>query len=240
MERIKIFFLPYAGGSSTSYLSWRIFLRPEFEFVPIELSGRGRRFGQPFYNSILEATDDIYKIISNDLNTPYAIYGHSMGTILAYELVRKIRDFGRNEPLHIFFSGRYPPYVDANEESISHLPEDIFLEKVFAYGGMKREILENKELIDIFLPILKADHRLIEEYDKNREMLKLNCDITVLNGKDDTTVKADDLKKWSECTDKKCTFFEFEGKHFFINDYKKEIMDIINYTLHNMYIELTK
>ncbi|HEX9062848.1 MAG TPA: thioesterase domain-containing protein [Clostridia bacterium] len=233
MERTKIFFLPYAGGSSTSYLSWKKFLSPELEFVPIELSGRGKRFVEPLYNSILEAIDDIYKIISNDINTPYAIYGHSMGTILAYELVRKIRDFGRNEPLHIFFSGRYPPFVDANEEPLSNLPEDIFLEKVFEYGGMSREMLESKELIDIFLPILKADHRIIEEYDKNREILKLNCDITVLNGKEDTFVEADNLKRWTECTNKKCTLLEFEGDHFFINNHKEKIVDIINSTLRN-------
>ena len=109
----------------------------------VELAGRGKRIYDPLYQSIEEAVNDVYSKISHELTKgPYAIFGHSMGGIIAYELAYKIRDNHLPEPLHIFFSGRGAPHIpDEDEEWWHHLPDDEFKEKTMA---LRAEILSEK------------------------------------------------------------------------------------------------
>ena len=91
MKKIKLFCFPYAGGSAAAYNKWRQYLDKHIELRPVELAGRGRRIYDPLYQSIEEAVDDVYQLISPELaKGPYAFFGHSMGGIIAYELAYKI------------------------------------------------------------------------------------------------------------------------------------------------------
>lgn len=232
MEKIKLFCLPYAGGSAIVYMTWKKFLDHKIELRPIELAGRGRRFSEPLYQNIEEAVTDIYHQISKELDgSPYALYGHSMGTILVYELLRRIREYKHQEPMHAFFSGRYPPFVYDKKEFIHKLPDHEFMMKIYEHGGTNEEILKNKELLDIFLPVLKADYKIVELYKHCNDILKLDCSITVLNGSRDNYVEEMDIQRWEECTKKQCKFYTFDDGHFFINTYKQDIAGIINSTL---------
>ncbi|WP_010249068.1 thioesterase II family protein [Acetivibrio cellulolyticus] len=232
MEKIKLFCLPYAGGSAMSYMSWKRYLDKRIELKPIELSGRGKRFVEPLYGDAKDAVDDIYNRISGELDgTAYAIYGHSMGTILTYELIRAIIGKNGQEPLHVFFSGRYPPFAEVEDENVYMLPDREFMAKISSLGGTNQEVLENKELLDLFLPVLRADYKLVETYKHNGSILKLNCDISVLSGKYDDYVEGKSVERWQECTNKNCKFYEFDDGHFFINKCKEGVIAVINKTL---------
>ncbi|HHX70427.1 MAG TPA: thioesterase [Gallicola sp.] len=232
MEKIKLFCLPYAGASATVYINWKRSLDKRIELKPLELAGRGKRFNEPFYNSMDEAIEDIYKVLSVELDgTPYAVFGHSMGTIFAYELIRKIICYGNREPVHVFMSGRYPPYIETEKENIHLLSDKEFINKIMKLGGTKEEVISNKELLDLFLPVLRADYRLIESYTHNGNVLNLNCDITVLNGKYDDYIIGKDVQGWRECTNKNCNFHEFDDGHFFINKYQEDVIGIVNRVL---------
>lgn len=232
MKKVRIFCFPYAGGSAAIYGKWKKYLDKSIELVPVELAGRGRRISESFYDSMSQAVDDIYNIINPLIKQgDYAFYGHSMGTIIAFELCRKIMDKGDRQPLHLFVSGRYPPDLKEESKFLSRLPDDEFFKEIFKLGGTSVGIIENKELRDIFVPILKADYRIIEEYRCINSNKKFDYDITAFTGKADSEVTYSEIEEWKKHTTGQNLVYEFEGNHFFINDKIIEITEIINSTI---------
>ena len=229
MEKVRLFCLPYAGGTAMVYSSWKKLLDSNIELIPVELAGRGRRSKEAFYNSVNEAVDDIYRSIEDKLDgTRFAVLGHSMGSVLTYELIYKIRELKNQVPVHAFFSGRYPPHVKKDDIDCHSLPEDKFLDELRKVGGTPEEFFQNKDLLNLFLPIIRADYKIIETYKHQQKPTKLTTDITVFSGLEDDKVTENDLKEWHSVTDGNCEVIQFEGGHFFIFDKKKEISDIIN------------
>lgn len=228
MSKTVLLCFPYAGGSSAAYLSWKKHLSGNIELYPVELPGRGRRINEPLCESIEDVVNDIFpKIKSIIVNSPYALFGHSMGSLLAYETARKIRSHGMEEPVHVFLSGRYPPFIECKTNK-HLLPDNEFIQDIAALGGMNEEILNNREVMSFFLPIIRADYKMVELYKYIDDGFRFNCDITVLNGKYDELVDENEVSRWKECTNKNCSFYEFYGGHFFINEFKEEVIEIIN------------
>lgn len=236
MKKINLFCFPYAGGSSIIYGKWKPYIEEFVNIVPVELAGRGRRMSEHFYDNMKDAVNDVYDIVAPKIEgAPYALWGHSMGSLLAFELYHKVRYHGKGEPVHMFLSGRYPPSIRRNEKDVHSLPDDEFKSKILSYGGTPGEIFENKEISKIFVPIIRADYKIIEEYEYIKKDEKINCDITVLNGTKDKISSKEEALLWRDFTNKSFTFHEFEGGHFFIHDYIREIADIINRTLKAYY-----
>lgn len=229
MKRIRLFCLPYAGGSAMLYTRWKKFLHDSIELYPVELAGRGSRSKEPFYNSVNDAVDDIYNSIEETLDdTEFAFFGHSMGCVLVYELMYRIKELKNRIPIHAFFSGRYPPHIKRLDKIFHKMPKEEFIDEIYKIGGMQKEFFEHKELLDIFVPIIKADYKIIEEYNHVPKLEKFNIDITVFNGAQDKDVTPDDLKEWHSITNKACDVIEFEGGHFFILSKHEEIVEVVN------------
>ncbi|OOM73639.1 linear gramicidin dehydrogenase LgrE [Clostridium puniceum] len=233
-----LFCLPYAGGSSAAYYEWKKYLHTSIELIPIELKGRGKRIGEIYYESLEEAIEDIFfnikdKIISND----YAIYGHSMGSLLSYELYYKIEQMGMKKPRHIFFSGYRAPNIMRQKENIHTLPDYDFMKKVMDLGGTPEELMKSQELLEIFIPIIRNDFKILEKYKYRERKNKIECNVSILNGKQDD-IKLEEILSWKNHVCKEFKFYNFEGNHFFINTNIENIINIINTTLVNKkYIE---
>lgn len=214
------------------YNVWKKHLHPSIELYPIELAGRGRRFSECFYSSFEEAVEDIYCFIKEKLDdAEYALFGHSMGSMLEVELLHRLKQSEHRVPLHAFFSGRYPPHIKKEEKVIYTLPDEEFKNEIFKLGGTSKELMESEELLELFIPILKADYRIIDGYSYNHDGEMFDCGITVFNGREDTEIEQGDLSQWRAYTEKTCRIYEFQGGHFFINDHSKSIIEIINSTL---------
>lgn len=225
-----LFCLPYAGGSGTIYYKWRNYISPFIDLYPIELKGRGKRFRETFYENLKDAVDDIFNEIQNKMYDDYAIYGHSMGSVLAYELYYKIDKMGAKKPKHIFFSGHRAPSVIGEKEKIYALPNCDFMNKIIEFGGIPEELINNKELLEIYIPIIRNDFKILETYVYKERTNKIECNISILNGKQDS-ISLYDITAWKKHTSKKCSIYNFEGNHFFINNSIKNITSIINNTL---------
>lgn len=230
--KTRLFCFPYAGGSAAVFSNWKRFLHNDIEVVPVELSGRGRRMGEAFYESVDEAVEDIYHRICLSLDSsPYSFFGHSMGTLIVYELCKKIRSMGGAMPLHLFVSGRYPPHIRKEKRNYHNLPEDEFKEEIMKIGGTDLQVFEDKELYRLFIPILRSDYKLVEEYAYVERDFKLDCNVTVFNGRADDIATYDDLLQWRKHTLGTSRIYEFDGGHFFIHDHAEEVIGIINETM---------
>lgn len=230
MEKIKLFCLPYAGGSAVYYSKWKKCLCEYIEICPIELSGRGKRYEQPLYKNISEVVEDLYKIVKPQIkDEKFAFYGHSMGSLIAYELSQKIFNTDGKVPIHMFLSGGNPPNFQ-KKTCFHKLPDEEFMEEIVKLGSTPKEVIEKREFFDIFVPIIKADYSVLENYKYNKSNCKLDCNFTILSGKDDPFVEKD-VTLWNEFTTKQCKEILFDGGHFFIHDKTAEITKFINDTL---------
>ncbi|WP_217562661.1 thioesterase domain-containing protein [Paenibacillus sp. GbtcB18] len=226
-----LFCLPYAGGSEAIYCHWNKFLDSSVVLEPIPLKGRGKRIKEEFYDSIEEAVEDIFEQLKEKIgNTEYAIFGHSMGAILAYELYYKIKQENLRLPDHIFFSGHRPPNMPRREEPIHLLPDDDFIKEVIALGGTPQNIAVHKELLQMFTPILRSDFKMLETYHYRKKKEKIQCEISVLNGKEDD-ITSEELIAWRHHTDMSFHVYPFTGSHFFIHHNIEQITKLINHIL---------
>ncbi|MFS0634270.1 thioesterase domain-containing protein [Mesobacillus foraminis] len=232
---MQLFCIPFAGGSATVYSKWKGRLGGKIEIVPLELSGRGDRFGEPLYNDFQAAVGDLYDLILKNMHEdqPYAIFGHSMGALLAYELYVKLALNQNALPVHMFFSGREAPHInlfETNKIKISNLPDNQFLEELKKYNGVTAEFLENQELVNLFLPVIRSDFHIVENYVCKHNHVKLHCPITVLNGTEDYTTEAN-VNEWKSYTNHPCEIVNVDGGHFFIENQLDVVLEQIQSTL---------
>jgi len=236
MRRVKLFCFPYAGGSSVVYSNWSDELDESVQVFPVELAGRGRRITEPFYNSMDEAAEDVIRMIKYDiLDVPYAFFGHSLGAGIAYHVAQKLRTKMYPQPVHIFFSGRGAPHFLRKDKVPYHtLPEDEFREKVMELGGTPEEFFQHPELLEILLPLLRADFKISWAFnksysDKVENINPLKCNITVFLGEDDDLV-SEQIEGWKKHSSKQCVIHTFPGGHFFLNhqEEKQEMLKLVN------------
>lgn len=223
---MNLIFLPFAGGSQYSYVSFNEHLkRRGLSIIPIEIPGRGSRFHEKLFSDVYNVVDDIYSQIKGKLTEPYAIYGHSMGTLLGYLLTHKILKEKVSPPVHLFFSGCGGPSVKVDEPPKHNLPKKEFIDKLIEMGGCPEEILQNSELMDIFEPIIRADFKLIEYY-RYEPLPAFNIPISVLIGTEEKTT-LDDALAWQKETSDPLEVFQLPGNHFFIFGQEKQLINII-------------
>ena len=217
---MKILALPFAGSSATRYYIFRRFFSTSVTLCPIEIPGRGIKSGMKLEHSIDSMVDSIYGEVLNEISDgePYAIFGHSMGGLLAYELAwRLLTDEGvSNRPRKLLVSGRIAPQVKGENKRHYLLPTEKFKEKILSYGLVSStEVFKDEKIMGFFIPIMRADFEAVEEY-QYVEREKMDIDITVFWGMDDPSVRYEEIAQWKELTNGMFTFHSFPGGHFFI------------------------
>jgi len=228
---MRLFCFPYAGGSAMYYYNWKNYLDESFELIPVEYAGRGRRIEEPLNMHLIELVDDLFNKLAVLMNQDkqYALYGHSMGAKVAFALCQKIASMNIQPPVHVFCSGSGSPYMRIRDRLLHDLDDIEFKHEILAMGGTTTEFFAQKELLQFYMPILKNDLKLAES-NLGFTDFRLNCNITVMNGNEDKITIAQ-IIGWQQTTTGKCIFYNFKGRHFFINDQKKEVIGIINKTL---------
>lgn len=213
--QLRLFCFPYAGGGAQVFRSWPDSLPPTVEVCAIELPGRGTRLKQAFFTRIEPLVEAIALTLLPMLNKPFAFFGHSMGALVSFELARLLRKQGERQPTHMFISGRRAPQIP-NSEPIHALPEAKFIEKLRRYNGTPSQVLENAELMQLFLPILRADFEVLETYVYKNEPA-FDFPITAFGGLQDTEATRQDLEAWDKHTTADFKLHMFPGNHFFIH-----------------------
>ncbi len=229
---MKVIAIPFAGGNKYSYKVIQNELPNTIEWITIELPGRGGRFTEDLMDTIEVMVDDLFnQILPHIQEGNYMIYGHSMGTLLGYELAKKLIDINQKLPNCLYFTGRGAPSTLVKEK-VSIYPKHLFWEKVNEKGGLPKEILQNEELLDLYYDILRLDFRAIENYTYSANKKPFPIPIHVClgteeigEGKDKTTIE--DIKNWSNETTYELHPETLDGDHFFILKHPKAIVQKI-------------
>ncbi|SEW42774.1 Surfactin synthase thioesterase subunit [Chitinophaga sp. YR573] len=226
MRTINLFCLPFAGGNKYSYREYEKYAPPFLNIIPLEYPGRGGRMGEAFIYDMHQLAEDLYeKIRYRTDGNDYAIYGHSMGALVAYLLAKKMIVFNHRLPLHLFLTGTVGPSAISRSLKKRHLlPKNEFIEELRVLDGSPQEVLENEELLAFFEPVLRADFKASETY-QHKASMKLNIPMTVITGdKEDMT--EEDILLWAN-ESSETEFIKMTGSHFFIFSHIPEIMGII-------------
>lgn len=218
--RLRLFCFPFAGGAASSFRTWPDQLAPDIEVCPVELPGRGKRLREPLFTGVLPLIETLTPALLPYLDIPFAFFGHSLGTMISFELARQLRRQEAQSPRHLFISGRRAPQVPARKPPLHNLPKSELIEELRQYNGTPETVLANQELMELFLPILRADFRMNETYTYTSEP-PLNCPISVFGGLEDTDANSDELAAWGDQTSSTFTIDMFPGGHFFINNNKE-------------------
>lgn len=230
---LRLFCFSYAGGSAAVFRNWAESLPSKVEVCPVQLPGRGSRVSEPLSTSLLALVSEIAKGIEPFLDKPCAFYGHSMGALVAFELARLLRSRDSANVLHLLVSGCSAPQTISVIEPTYNLPDEQFIEHLRELNGTPGELLENPELMQIMLPIIRADFMALETYVYEAETA-LACPITAIGGLEDATVSFDEIKAWSEQTTASFSARMLPGDHFFIHSAKTLLLQMLHKELHQI------
>jgi medium-chain acyl-[acyl-carrier-protein] hydrolase len=220
---LRLFCFPYAGGAASAYRLWSAGLAPEVEVCPVQLPGRGSRFREtPFRDAkdlVVAAADGLRPM----MDVPFALFGHSMGAVVAFELSRELRRRAWPGPVLLAVSGRQAPPRPSPLPDFGHLPDPEFLREVRGrYDGIPAEVLAEEELLQLLLPVLRADILALETYPYTPEP-PLDCPISCFGGEEDRHVSRDDLEAWAVHTRAGSKVRIFPGGHFFIDSAREAV-----------------
>ncbi|HEV2148429.1 MAG TPA: alpha/beta fold hydrolase [Longimicrobiaceae bacterium] len=225
--RLRLFCLPYAGGGAAVYREWGRLVPPEVQLLPVHLPGRGNRFGEPPVTRSDALVERLAEELDPFLDLPFALFGHSMGAMLAFELTRRLRARGGPRPEILLVSGRRAPDRPSGKRPLHALPESEFRDELRGLNGTPDEILEHPELMELFSPILRADFELCETY-ALREEEPLDLPISAFGGLEDTDVGRDDLLAWRKHTCAPFRLRMFPGGHFFLSGARTQLVHAVS------------
>jgi len=213
--KIKLICLPFAGGGSISFRKWALVLPAPIELITVEIPGRGARITEPLRKRIDAIVPDIATALLAELDKPFAVFGHSMGTLLGFELNHYLEKHYHLQPAHLFFSGRGAPHLPNREAPIHQLAHDDFIGQIKQFDGTPREVLENQELMELMVPILRADFEACETY-IYQKYEPFSCPMTVFGSLQDSGTTKDMLQEWEKHTTGVFNLRMFPGGHFFL------------------------
>ena len=225
--KLRLFCFPYAGGSSYTFESWRDFLPDTVEICPIELPGRRKRFRESLYKSLDLLLADLASVLLPHLKQPFVFFGHSMGGLVSFELTRLLRRKYNLSPVHLLISGCRATQLPPSKPPIHNLDDEAFKQEVIRLGGTPQAILDNKEMMELIMPTLKADFEVIETHTYQPET-PLNIPLTVFGGENDPEVAPEELAAWEEQTSANFSLKMFEGGHFFIEEQRSQLLNSVN------------
>ena len=223
--RLRLLCLPYAGGGAGVFIPWAKALPEEIEVWAVRLPGRESRWKEPPVTSIAGIVAHLAAALAPCLSdAPFAVFGYSVGSLIAFELLREFRRRGLALPRLFIAAGREAPQSPLRTDPIHALPEERFLDAmVRRYQGIPKIVLEDRELLQLYLPPLRADMAANETY-RYVEESPLGIPIVAMGGLDDRTVAFEDLAAWRVHTSAAFELEMYPGGHFFLQEQRAQLL----------------
>ena len=216
--RRRLLCCPYAGGAASVFQSWARYLPADIEVLALQYPGREERLrDSPFTNLVSLVETASVELMPLLTDKPYTIFGHSLGALIGFELARQAERDGLRGPQHLFVSGASAPQIPTHRDPPRHLwPQALLMEELARIGGTPRELLDNRELMSLVLPMLRADFAMVDTY-RFEHGLDLDMPVTAFGGLEDYDVSREMLTGWRDRTQGDFAMAMFAGDHFFIH-----------------------
>jgi len=218
---------PYSGASASIFFDWAGILPSSIEVVAVQLPGRANRLAEPLLTDLPSVIDGVMSELPALLDRPFALFGHSLGAQEAFETALALRREGLPLPARLFVSGHGAPHAEDPEKLQLHrLDEEALLRELRKMNGMAPEVLANQELMQLLLPILRADFTISETYEYRPEP-PLDCPISAYSGLQDKYVTREQMMAWKELTTRDFRLRMFPGDHFYLNTSKMLLLQAL-------------
>ncbi|MEV0430523.1 alpha/beta fold hydrolase [Micromonospora sp. NPDC050495] len=225
-RRPLVIALPYAGGGAAAFTEWRTLLDGDCALLPVHLPGRERRFQERPYRRMTHLVRDLVEEVGPLMDRRVVFWGHSMGAAVSVALTIELARQGTPPPAHVIVSGAGSPDRRDAKDLVHVLDDERLAARLRQYEGTPHEVLENLDLLNLVLPVIRADFELLETWSRPRPA-PLQTPLTVLYGKEDRSVSEYQVDGWPSYSDRPVDLRPFAGGHFFIRAHVAEIAEIV-------------
>jgi surfactin synthase thioesterase subunit len=219
---LRLLCLPHGGGGASGYAPWGRLLPPWIETVAVQYPGREDRWDEPGATAVADVVAAVAEEAGPLLDRPYALFGHSMGAAIAYELAHALTDQGRGAPVRLFASGHEAPQ-DARGGTVHLLGDDGLAAELDRLGGTDAAVLSDPALRTAVLERVRADYRLAETW-RPRARAPLSCPVSVFLGADDPDLEPAEAVRWAAATSAGVETRVFPGGHFYLVERRDEVV----------------
>jgi surfactin synthase thioesterase subunit len=226
----QLFCFPHAGGGPSFFRLWRASLEPEIAVRRVQLPGREERLEDPPFRRVAELVEPLCTALEPCLDQPYALFGHSMGAVIAYEVARWFSGPSKAAPSRLIVSGRRAPGLASGRRPLTALADGEFIAEVGRLNGIPPEVLGEPELLDMLLPALRADFELAETYQPLAGD-RLSCPVVAYLSKDDPETDYEGVLRWREVTTGEFSMRVFRGDHFYLKAGRADVLNAVRQDL---------
>jgi surfactin synthase thioesterase subunit len=232
LRRTPLLCLPFAGGGAGFYRAWRRLAVCPVEVLPLQLPGREERFADALPSDLITAARELardgVRVCAG--RGPVALFGHSLGAMLGYEVAREIDRACPGLVCHLFVSGSPGPWT-VRARRATGLDDGEFLARVKEFAGYHHEAFNDPQLREVLLPVLRADVAMHENYQPASDK-PIGIPVTALRGVDDQLVSRAQVEQWRSATTARFAVAELPGSHMYVADRPSAVLDLISRTLH--------
>ncbi len=232
---LRLFCFPYNAGSISVFRDWPDGLPSNIEVYGIQVPGGADRPSEQPLTHLSAVVETLAQVLLPYLNKPFAVYGHSLGALIGFELTRQLFQKHGLAPVHLFVGAWYAPHLPNPYPSSKQLSEPEFIKQVLPLVDCSESVLENAEIMRSLLPILKTGALLYEQYTYS-EQKSLECPISAFGGVEDKVVNHDLLSAWHQHTRSAFTVQMFPGHHLFLHSDQSLILQAISQELMRLVI----
>jgi len=211
--QVRMICLPHAGGSASYFRPWLNALPAEIDLLAIQYPGREDRFCDAPAETLVELSDVIAAALVQYTDRPLVLFGHSLGAALAYEVAIRLEKRGI-VPKHVFVSAHPAPHLQRPSNLHRQSDADL-LNDIRRLSGQPTTLLDEPELREVYLPIVRQDYRLIETY-RQSQPYQLAAAISVVLPCDDSEVNRLEAEGWQMATMQPLQVMTVEGGHFYL------------------------
>ncbi len=226
----RLFCFPHAGGGAAGFTSWRRQAGPGLTVCPVQPPGRAERHQHRPHDDVESYVDDLLTAAGHQFTGRYALFGHSVGALVAFRLASRLRESGAPSPVHLFVSGRAAPHLPDTRPQLRDLPIGELVPHLRAMGGTPDLFLSDPDLLSVFLPLLRADFTVNETY-RHEPGERLAIPVTAFGGDRDPRAAVAEMRAWGELTSGRFEAHTYPGGHFYLDKHVAGMLEVIRRSL---------
>lgn len=227
MSTRKLVCFPFAGAGASIFRPWISQLQFHYQVLPVQMAGREQRFADLPFKRVEDAIDSLLPDLMTELESAseVVLFGHSMGSVLAFELGRRVALKGNAHKFHLVVSGSPSPSRPRVEEATG-LDDEAFVARVEHFAGYRHEALSDPDLREVLLPVLRADVEMHECY-RPTNLKPIPLRVTCVRAQGDALVTSTEARAWQDVTSKDLDYIEVQGGHMYVVDDPSELIDLL-------------